>query len=103
MDVRSLREAPTEAEQMINPARQPVILADVEAHRFRFAGPTSQARAQDQYGTERHMQDDLESDVWPWQYRRLPEILGVGHGFVVDGRARAGPPRRPPSQAVMSG
>ena len=31
---RSLREALTEAEQMINGARQPVILADVEIHRF---------------------------------------------------------------------
>ncbi len=33
-DPRSLREALGEAEQMINAARQPVILADVEVHRF---------------------------------------------------------------------
>ena len=33
-DPRSLREALAEAEQMINKARQPVILADVEVHRF---------------------------------------------------------------------
>ena len=33
-DSRSLREALAEAEQMINAARQPVILADVEVHRF---------------------------------------------------------------------
>ena len=33
-DSRSLREALAEAEQMINRARQPVILADVEVHRF---------------------------------------------------------------------
>src|SRR5512138_2389824 len=32
-DARSLREALEEAEQMINHARQPVILADVEIHR----------------------------------------------------------------------
>ena len=33
-DSRSLREALTEAEHMIDEARQPVILADVEVHRF---------------------------------------------------------------------
>jgi TPP-dependent 2-oxoacid decarboxylase len=33
-NARSLREALQEAEQMINTARQPVILADVEVHRF---------------------------------------------------------------------
>jgi len=33
-DPRSLREALGEAEQMINAARRPVILADVEVHRF---------------------------------------------------------------------
>ena len=33
-DVKSLRAALAEAEEMINDARQPVILADVEVHRF---------------------------------------------------------------------
>src|SRR5512135_1860060 len=33
-DPRSLREALSEAEQMMNAARRPVILADVEVHRF---------------------------------------------------------------------
>src|SRR2546421_792085 len=33
-DVKTLRAALTEAEEMINAARQPVILADVEIHRF---------------------------------------------------------------------
>ena len=36
------------------------------------------------YGTERHMQDGPYNDVWPWQYRRLPEILGAGRGLVVE-------------------
>ena len=36
------------------------------------------------YGTERHMQDGPYNDVWPWHYSRLPEILGAGHGFVVE-------------------
>lgn len=35
------------------------------------------------YGTERHMQDGPYNDVWPWQYWRLPEILGAGRGFLV--------------------
>jgi TPP-dependent 2-oxoacid decarboxylase len=36
------------------------------------------------YGTERHMQDGPYNDVWPWQYHRLPELLGAGRGFVVE-------------------
>ena len=36
------------------------------------------------YGTERHMQDGPYNDVWPWQYHRLPQILGAGRGFVVE-------------------
>jgi len=39
------------------------------------------------YGTERHMQDGTYNDVWPWQYHRLPEILGAGRGFVVETEA----------------
>jgi indolepyruvate decarboxylase len=35
------------------------------------------------YGTERHMQDGPYNDVWPWQYHRLPEVLGTGRGFLV--------------------
>ncbi len=36
------------------------------------------------YGTERHMQDGPYNDVWPWQYSRLPEILGAGRGWLVE-------------------
>src|ERR1051326_4064353 len=36
------------------------------------------------YGTERHMQDGPYNDVWPIRYSRLPEILGVGRGFIVE-------------------
>ena len=39
------------------------------------------------YGTERHMQDGPYNDVWPWEYHRLPEILGAGRGFVVETEA----------------
>ena len=36
------------------------------------------------FGTERHMQDGTYNDVWPWRYSRLPEVLGVGRGFVAE-------------------
>ncbi len=36
------------------------------------------------YGTERHMQDGAYNDVWPWQYHRLPEVLGAGKGFLIE-------------------
>jgi TPP-dependent 2-oxoacid decarboxylase len=36
------------------------------------------------YGTERHIQDGAYNDLWPWNYSRLTEILGAGHGFVVN-------------------
>ncbi len=39
------------------------------------------------YGTERHMQDGPYNDLWPWQYHRLPEIIGAGRGFVVETEA----------------
>lgn len=35
------------------------------------------------YGTERPMQDGPYNDVQPWQYHRLPDVLGGGRGFLV--------------------
>jgi TPP-dependent 2-oxoacid decarboxylase len=35
------------------------------------------------FGTERQMQDGPYNDVQPWQYHRLPEVLGGGRGFLV--------------------
>ena len=35
------------------------------------------------YGTERPMQDGPYNDVQPWQYHRLPEVLGGGLGILV--------------------
>jgi len=35
------------------------------------------------YGTERHMQDGPYNDILPWNYARLPELLGAGRGWVV--------------------
>ena len=34
------------------------------------------------YGTERHMQDGPYNDILPWNYARLPELLGAGQGWV---------------------
>jgi indolepyruvate decarboxylase len=39
------------------------------------------------YGTERHMQDGAYNDVHPWQFSRIPELLGAGKGFVVETEA----------------
>ena len=36
------------------------------------------------YGTERHMQDGPYNDLWPWNFSRIPEILGAGRGWVVE-------------------
>ena len=35
------------------------------------------------FGTERPMQDGPYNDVQPWQYHRLPDVLGGGRGFLV--------------------
>ncbi|MBI2948546.1 MAG: alpha-keto acid decarboxylase family protein [Verrucomicrobia bacterium] len=39
------------------------------------------------YGTERHMQDGPYNDVLPWNYYRLPEVLGAGRGFAINTEA----------------
>jgi indolepyruvate decarboxylase len=36
------------------------------------------------YGTERPMLDGSFNDVLPWQYYRIPEVLGAGRGFLVE-------------------
>jgi indolepyruvate decarboxylase len=35
------------------------------------------------FGTERPMQDGPYNDVAPWQYHRVPEVVGGGRGFLV--------------------
>lgn len=35
------------------------------------------------YSTERHIQDGPYNDILDWQYSRIPEIFGMGKGFVV--------------------
>src|SRR5439155_12642330 len=36
------------------------------------------------YGTERQMQDGPYNDLLPWNYNRIPEVLGSGRGFVIE-------------------
>ncbi|MGB8167138.1 MAG: thiamine pyrophosphate-binding protein [Chthoniobacteraceae bacterium] len=36
------------------------------------------------YGTERHIHEGPFNDVLNWNYHRLPELLGVGRGFLVE-------------------
>ena len=36
------------------------------------------------YGTERHMQDGPYNDVLRWNYHRLPDVLGLGRGWLVE-------------------
>ena len=36
------------------------------------------------YGTERHIQDGPYNNLWPWNYHRIPEIIGGGRGFLVE-------------------
>jgi indolepyruvate decarboxylase len=35
------------------------------------------------YGTERPMQDGPYNDLQPWNFHRVPEVLGGGRGFLV--------------------
>ncbi len=36
------------------------------------------------YGTERHIHEGPFNDVLNWNYHRLPDLLGVGRGFLVE-------------------
>jgi len=80
--------------QMANPKLRPLVLVGDGA--FQMTGmelstvarynlnPVVVVLNNSGYGTERHMQDGPYNDVWPWQYSRLPEILGAGRGWLVE-------------------
>jgi len=79
--------------QLANPKLRPLVLVGDGAFQMTGMELATIARYQlnpvvivlnnSGYGTERHMQDGPYNDVWPWQYWRLPEILGAGRGFLV--------------------
>jgi len=80
--------------QMANPKLRPLVLVGDGA--FQMTGmelatvaryrlnPVVVVLNNSGYGTERQMQDGPYNDVWPWNYSRLPEILGAGRGLVVE-------------------
>jgi len=79
--------------QLANPALRPLVLVGDGA--FQMTGmelatvaryglnPVVIVLNNSGYGTERHMQDGPYNDVWPWEYSRIPEILGAGRGWIV--------------------
>lgn len=79
--------------QVANPKLRPLVLVGDGAFQMTGMELATAARYQlnpivvvlnnNGYGTERHMQDGPYNDVWPWQYHRLPEVLGAGRGFIV--------------------
>jgi len=79
--------------QMANPKLRPLVLVGDGAFQMTGMELATAARYKlnpivvvlnnQGYGTERHMQDGPYNDVWPWQYHRLPEVLGAGRGFLV--------------------
>jgi TPP-dependent 2-oxoacid decarboxylase len=34
------------------------------------------------YGTERHIHNGPYNDILPWEYSKIPEVIGGGRGFV---------------------
>ena len=83
--------------QMANPKLRPLVLVGDGAFQMTGMEIATVARYKlnpivvvlnnNGYGTERHMQDGPYNDLWPWQYSRLPEVLGAGRGFRVETEA----------------
>ncbi len=83
--------------QLANPKARPLVLVGDGA--FQMTGmelatvaryglnPVVVVLNNEGYGTERHIQDGPYNDLWPWQYHRLPEVLGAGRGFLVNTEA----------------
>jgi indolepyruvate decarboxylase len=34
------------------------------------------------YGTERHIHNGPYNDILPWEYSRIPQVIGGGSGFI---------------------
>ncbi len=83
--------------QMANPKLRPLVLVGDGA--FQMTGMELSTTARYDlnpivivlnnfgYGTERHMQDGPYNDLVPWQFHKIPEILGKGRGWVVETEA----------------
>ena len=79
--------------QLANPKKRPLVLVGDGA--FQMTGmelatvarynlnPIVLVLNNHGYGTERPMQDGPYNDLWPWEFHRVPEVLGAGRGLVV--------------------
>lgn len=80
--------------QFANPRRRPLVVVGDGAFQMTGMELSTIARAglnpivvvlnNRSFGTERPMLDGSFNDVFPWQYHRIPDILGAGRGYVVE-------------------
>ncbi len=80
--------------QLANPRRRPLVLVGDGA--FQMTGMELATAARygcnpivivlnnRGYGTERHIHDGPYNDLWPWQFHRVPDVLGAGRGWLVE-------------------
>jgi TPP-dependent 2-oxoacid decarboxylase len=83
--------------QMANPKLRPLVLVGDGA--FQMTGMELATAARYKlnpivvvlnnhgYGTERHMRDGPYNDLQPWNYSRIPEVVGAGRGFIINTEA----------------
>jgi TPP-dependent 2-oxoacid decarboxylase len=80
--------------QLANPMLRPIVIVGDGAFQMtgmeistisRFAlNPVIIILNNNGYGTERPMLDGPFNDVLPWNYYRIPEVIGHGKGFVIE-------------------
>jgi TPP-dependent 2-oxoacid decarboxylase len=80
--------------QLANPTLRPIVIVGDGAFQMtgmeistigRFAlNPIIIVLNNNGYGTERPMLDGPFNDVLPWNYYRIPEVIGHGKGFVIE-------------------
>jgi TPP-dependent 2-oxoacid decarboxylase len=80
--------------QLASPTRRPIVIVGDGAFQMtgmeistiiRFAlNPIIIILNNNGYGTERPMLDGPFNDILPWNYYRIPEIIGHGKGFVIE-------------------
>jgi TPP-dependent 2-oxoacid decarboxylase len=80
--------------QLASPALRPIVIVGDGAFQMtgmeistisRFAlNPIIIVLNNNGYGTERPMLDGPFNDILPWNYYRIPEIIGHGKGFVIE-------------------
>ena len=80
--------------QLANPILRPIVIVGDGAFQMtgmeistisRFAlNPIVIVLNNNGYGTERPMLDGPFNDILPWNYYRIPEIIGHGKGFVIE-------------------